>query len=281
MNPIGIMQGRLLPPSSGRIQSFPIPTWQREFFLMREAGLDCIEWVYQKETETFNPLRTDEGISEIQNYVKDSGVPVWSICADYYMKERLVSRGGSPQKNSLKHLQGLIHRVKTLGIRYIVLPFVDESSLKSPLELEGLRRILEKALQAAEKDSVGLHLETDLEARELVKILEEFSHPLLKVNYDIGDCASLGHNPVEELAALGRWLGSVHVKDRLLGGGSVPLGTGRADFVTCFRLIHEAGFQGFFILQAAREEGISEVELAIRNRRFVEEQLALVTGGAR
>ena len=66
------------------------------------------------------------------------------------------------------------------------------------------------------------------------------------------------------------------LKDRMLGGGTVPLGTGSADFPTCFRLIHAAGFRGSFILQTARQEGLSEVELAIRNRQFVEEHLATV-----
>jgi hexulose-6-phosphate isomerase len=103
---------------------------------------------------------------------------------------------------------------------------------------------------------------------------------LVRANYDIGNSAALGHDPVEELTLLKPWLGSVHVKDRILGGGTVPLGMGVADLPTCFRLICAAGFRGPFILQAAREEGLSEVDLAIRNRQFVEEQLAVVTSRA-
>jgi L-ribulose-5-phosphate 3-epimerase len=54
MNPIGIMQGRLSPPVGGRIQSFPVDCWREEFFRAREAGLNCIEWVYEFETEARN-----------------------------------------------------------------------------------------------------------------------------------------------------------------------------------------------------------------------------------
>jgi L-ribulose-5-phosphate 3-epimerase len=95
----------------------------------------------------------------------------------------------------------------------------------------------------------------------------------VRANYDIGNSASLGHSPTQELTLLAGWLGSVHVKDRILGGGTVPLGTGSADFATCFRLIYKAGFQGPFILQAARQPELSEVELARRNRKFVEQQM--------
>ncbi len=277
MNPIGIMQGRLSPPIGGRMQSFPLDTWREEFSLAREAGLDCIEWIYEADTEEVNPLRTDVGVAEIRQLVENSGVAVWSVCADYYMTERLVVPDGTLRGEAVEHLRWLVGCAGLLGARYIVLPFVDESSLQSPQEVKGLLTVLQSVVPAAEQAGVELHLETDLQPADLVAVLESVSHPLIRANYDIGNSASLGHDPVEELTLLKSWLGSVHVKDRVLNGGTVPLGTGAADFPTCFRLIYAAGFRGPFILQAAREEGLSEVELAIRNRRFVEKQLAAVT----
>jgi len=280
MNPIGVMQGRLSPPVSGRIQSFPVDTWREEFFRAREAGLDCIEWIYEAGTEVVNPLRTDAGIVEIQRLVEASGVEVRSICADYYMAERLVAPDGALQSKAVEHLRWLVERAGAIGVRYIVLPFVDASSLKSPQEVEGLIAFLNSIIPIAERANVELHLETELQPVELVTALESISHPLIRANCDIGNSASLGHHPAEELTLLGPWLGSVHVKDRILGGGTVPLGTGAADFPTCFRLICAAGFRGPFILQTAREDGLSEIELAIFNRKFVEKQLAAVIIGS-
>ena len=280
MNPIGIMQGRLSPPVGGRIQSFPVDTWREEFSLAREAGLDCIEWIYEVETETVNPLRTDEGVTQVRRLAEASGIAVSSVCADYYMVDRLVSPDGEPREATVEHLMWLMGRASLLGVRYIVLPFVDASSLRSSQEIEGLLAVLKSVKPVAERAGVELHLETDLQPVDLVTVLESVSHPLIRANYDIGNSASLGHDPVEELTLLGPWLGSVHVKDRVLSGGTVPLGTGAADFPTCFHLICAADFRGPFILQAAREEDLSEVELAIRNRRFVEEQLAAVASGS-
>ncbi|MBM4431738.1 MAG: sugar phosphate isomerase/epimerase, partial [Chloroflexi bacterium] len=268
------------PPVGGRIQSFPVDTWREEFSRAREAGLDCIEWVYEAETETVNPLRTDEGVAEIRRLSEDSGVAVWSVCADYYMTERLVTPDGTPREDVVGHLRWLVGQVASVGVRYIVLPFVDASSLRSREEVEGLLAVLNSVIPAAERTGVEFHLETDLQPVDLVTVLESVSHPLIRANHDIGNSAALARDPVGELTLLGPWLGSVHVKDRMHGGGTVPLGTGAADFPTCFRLIRAASFCGPFILQAAREEGLSEIELARRNRRFVEEQLAAVASGS-
>jgi L-ribulose-5-phosphate 3-epimerase len=276
LNPIGIMQGRLSPAVGGRIQAFPVDTWPEEFSLAREAGLDCIEWVYEADTESANPLRTDEGIAQVRLLAENSGVAVWSICADYYMTERLVTSDGVPRENAVKHLIWLLQRASLLNVRHIVLPFVDDSSLQSPQEVEGLSAVLELVLSAVDRAGVELHLETDLGPADLMVLLKRISSPLVRMNYDIGNSAALGHDPVEELTLLGPWLGSVHVKDRLRGGNTVQLGTGAADFPTCFRIICSSGFRGPFVLQAAREEGVNEVSLAIRNREFVEKQIAAV-----
>lgn len=280
MSPIGIMQGRLSAPIGGRIQSFPVGTWREEFSLAREAGLECIEWIYEADTEAANPLRTGDGVAEIRRRTQSSGVAVWSVCADYYMAERLVAPDGAPREAVVEHLMWLVEQASLLGARYVVLPFVDASSLQSLQEIEGLLAVLRSVMPTVEQAGVELHLETDLQAVDLVVVLESVSHPLIRANYDIGNSAALRHDPVEELTLLGPWLGSVHIKDRVPGGGTVPLGMGSADFPTCFRLICAADFRGLFILQTVREEGLSEVELAIRNRRFVEEQLAAVVGGS-
>ncbi|MBF0546921.1 MAG: TIM barrel protein [Candidatus Riflebacteria bacterium] len=268
---VGIMQGRLSLPEGNRIQSFPQKTWANEFILASQAKLDCIEWIYETGTDIYNPLRTNEGIEEIKKAIQTTGVKVRSICADYYMNKRLIGQSGLPEKETLEHFFWLIKQAGKLKIQYIVLPFVDSSSLKSDAEISGLRNALMQILVHAEKEKIEIHLETDLPHQKLHSIYSEFSHPFLKANYDIGNSAALGYDPKEELTCLSSWLGSVHVKDRKKGGGTVPLGTGNADFPTCFGLIRKTGFSGPFILQVAREPELSELELAKRNKLFVEQ----------
>jgi L-ribulose-5-phosphate 3-epimerase len=272
MIPIGIMQGRLLPRFEGRMQAFPADDWEREFFLAREAGIRCIEWIYETYHESVNPLGSSAGIRAIRDLATETQVQVRSVCADYYMQELLLNGDGVPRPPVVEHLEWLITKAGELGVRYIVLPFVDASALRGAGATEGLLEVLRRVAPTARAQAVELHLETDWPAAQLAALLAE-AYPCVRTNYDIGNSAALGHLPAVELPALARWLGSVHVKDRSLGGGTVGLGTGAADFATCFQLISAYGFAGFYILQAAREDGIPEAELAIRNRKFVEQYL--------
>jgi hexulose-6-phosphate isomerase len=267
------MQGRLTPPFEGRFQAFPASSWRDEFYRAREAGLASIEWIYELPHEAENPLGTDVGLDEVRRLSDETGVRIHSICADYYMQSPLVV-GGNVQADVVEHLKWLLGRAAALGLWYIVLPFVDQSSLRTDSDRQALKQLLAGVLPLAETLGVELHLETDLPPVDFSRLLTDVGHPLLKANYDIGNSASLGYDPDEELTLLGPWLGSVHVKDRLLNGSTVVLGTGNADFHTCFRLILAAGYSRPFILQAARGTEGDETVWISHNREFVERQLA-------
>ena len=270
MNPIGIMQGRLLPPVDERIQGFPVADWRLEFPRARQAGLYCIEWIFEEASQEENPLANDAGITEIEKLSKENNVQVLSVCADYYMTQRIVLPDGQINKNTASHFRWFIEQVKKLDVQYVILPFVDSSSLPSPVEQKGLLTFLEQSLPLFEEINIEVHLETDFPPAVFKVILDRLDHPLLRANYDIGNSASLGYDPEEELSVIAPRLGSVHVKDRIRGGSTVPLGQGNADFQTCFRLILESGFDRWFILQAARQNDLNEMDLAVHNRCFIE-----------
>src|SRR3972149_3242470 len=101
---IGIMQGRLSSPSGGRIQAFPVSSWSKEFDLAAQASLNCIEWIYEFESEKENPLRTEEGIEAIRKAMSRTGVRVSSIWAACYMERRLIDASGSIDGEMAGHL---------------------------------------------------------------------------------------------------------------------------------------------------------------------------------
>ena len=91
----------------------------------------------------------------------------------------------------------------------------------------------------------------------------------MRVNYDSGNSASLGFAVAEEFAAYGDRVGSVHIKDRVRGGSTVPLGSGSTDFEALFVALDEIEYRGDFILQVARGTPGDEVSWASGNREFV------------
>ena len=274
MNDIAIMQGRLLPPYEGRFQAFPAKKWRDEFEKAKRASLACIEWIYEKPNEHLNPFSSDDGIKELHQIIKTSGIDIRSICADYYMEEFLIDVNGNIQKKAVDHLLWLIGQAAKLPIIYIVLPFVDASSLSTKIQQQSLVSLMQAMGPKAAEIGLELHLETDLEPTLFRGILETINHPSVQINFDMGNSASLDYDPIKELTALAPFLGSVHVKDRTLGGSTVALGHGNADLPTCFDLILKAGFSRHFVLQVARGKDGHEVELAIHNRKFVVQQLS-------
>ena len=91
-----------------------------------------------------------------------------------------------------------------------------------------------------------------LSAADFAALLSRIGDPRVKVNYDSGNSASLGFLPREEFAAYGSRVGSVHLKDRRRGAGTVPLGEGDANFDALFDALAKHRYRGDFILQVAR-----------------------------
>jgi hexulose-6-phosphate isomerase len=270
MTRIGIMQGRLVPPTDNRIQCFPRERWADEFELARQAGLDCIEWIYDLYGADVNPLATDAGIAEMKALIQKTGVQVLSICADYFMDRPLVRAGAGELAERLAIFDWLLGRGALLGINRVVVPFVDASRIETDDEFESVISTLGRILPMAERTGIEIHLETSLPPARFAALLERLPHPLLKANYDSGNSSSLGYHPREEFAAYGSRVGSVHIKDRLRGGGTVPLGHGDADFPALAESLRAVNYRGDFILQVARGDPGDEVNWARQNRAFVE-----------
>jgi L-ribulose-5-phosphate 3-epimerase len=264
---IGIMQGRLVPPEPGRFQAFPRDRWADELALASEVPLSYIEWIYDLYGADVNPLTNDAG--GLQAIAAKTGVQIRALCADYFMDRPFFRCSDSECQERLDLLDKLLRLAKQVGIQRIVLPFVDASKIETQEDHQTVIRVLNAALPAAEDTGVELHLETALAGSDFARLLDRLSSTLIKVNYDSGNSSSLGFIPQEEFAAYGDRIGSVHIKDRIRGGGTVPLGTGDADLPAVFAELEKIGYQGDITLQVARSEPGQEVQWARSNREFV------------
>jgi hexulose-6-phosphate isomerase len=266
---LGIMQGRLVPPIDGRIQCFPRDRWRDEFALAAEAGLTAIEWIDDLFGEDVNPIATDSGLEEMRSLAGSTGVEVRSICADYFMDRPFLRCPADDATARIERLRWLIGRGASLGVRRLVLPFVDASRIETAAETEQVVRVLDQVLPTASGTGVELHLETSLPPDPFADLLGRLPGDLVKVNYDSGNSASLGYSPNDEFSAYGDRVGSVHIKDRVRGGSTVPLGSGDTDFAALFDCLGEIDYDGDFVLQVARGTPGDEVNWARRNLQFV------------
>ena len=256
---LGVMQGRLLPKYKDQYQAHPFGYWQDEFPLARQLQLNCIEFIFDFENYDLNPLMTEKGRSEIIDLSRENSINVKSICADYFMKSTLHSTDEKSVQKNIEILQRLIKASSLLNVTDIVIPCVEGSSIDNNDDLQRFVNAISGVISNAEQNNVNLSLETDLEPSKFGKLLKMLNSEKVKVNYDIGNSASLGYDPIEEFSVYGHAISDVHIKDRVRGGGSVMLGSGDADIEKCFNLLEEYNFNGPLIMQAYRDEEGVEV----------------------
>jgi len=276
---IAVMQGRLVPPEGGHFQCFPRMRWRDELEFAMKAGLNAIEWIYDAYGEDANPLATDAGIDEMLSLSQKNGIAVRSVCADYFIDHPFLRTARENQNQLTEKMEWLLSRCKMAGITRVVLPFVDKSRIENDDETEEARAILQSLFPSAESSKIELHLETSLSPESFAGFLMQCQSPFVRVNYDSGNSASLGYQVKSEFAAYGDRIGSVHIKDRKLGAGTVPLGIGDADFLSVFRGLAELNYRGDYVLQIARSEPGDEVKWITRNRIWIAAQIEAATRG--
>lgn len=270
---LGIMQGRLVPPEAGRFQCFPRRRWREEFASAAAARLDTIEWIYDAYGEDVNPIATDEGAVEMQRLSMAHGVGIESVCADWFMDYPLLGADPNTLQHRWSRLAWLMKRCGAMNIKRIVIPFVDASAIRGAEDAATVAAGILSLGELIVLTKVELHLETALAPTDFAGLLAQIPHPGVRVNYDAGNSASLGYLPREEFGAYGGRVGSVHLKDRKLGAGTVPLGEGNTDFDALFDSLCAVGYGGDFILQVARGAAGDEVAWACQNAGIARQML--------
>ena len=249
---IGFMQGRLSPVINGRIQAFPWENWKDEFPLAQQINIHLMEWTLDQERLYENPLLTKTGQAEIRALCQRHELGIPSLTGDCFMQAPLWKAQGVERRALERDFIEIAKGCAAIGITLLVVPLVDNGRLEDVDQENNLVAFLE-----GQTDFLALHglkvvFESDYAPQELARFIARLDPALFGINYDIGNSAALGFNPQDEFAAYGSRIINVHVKDRVLGGTTVPLGTGNANFDAVFTALTQINYQGNFILQTAR-----------------------------
>jgi hexulose-6-phosphate isomerase len=251
---IGFMQGRLCDRIDGKIQAFPWRDWESEFPLAHALDLGLMEWTLDQERLRENPLMTAAGQTRIRELSARYGVRVLSLTGDCFMQSPFYKVDGTARDALLAELCSILDASEQVGIRYVLIPLVDNGSLQT-LEHESV--LLECVLMLRQRlvgAGMKILFESDFGPARLRDFIERLPQDAFGINYDIGNSAALGFSSIDEIGSYGQRIDNVHIKDRKLNGTTVPLGTGNADLAAVFSSLRKAGYSGHFILQTARAE---------------------------
>ena len=139
-----------------------------------------------------------------------------------------------------------------VGIKMMVVPLVDNGRLDTSHQEDVLVNFLLEQRTFLSERNLQVIFECDFTPTELARFINRLPAEQFGINYDIGNSAALGFASGDEFAAYGKRIMNVHVKDRVLGGTTVPLKTGNANFDTVFAALSRISYKGNYILQTAR-----------------------------
>ena len=265
-NKIGIVQGRLVPPIDGKIQAFPAANWEEEIPLLKKAGFDGLEWIFDGGD---NPIWSKEGRKKISAKIKENNLEIPSVSADYLMFNPIF---GQSKEKSVEILQGLIAACAELGVPRIGVPLEDQSELNNSAAVADAIDSLRQCLPLAQKHNIILATESSLPPLNFLAFMERVNHPNFKINYDLGNSCACGYPTDFALKLLKDYLGGIHIKDRTrLYGQTVALGTGDTDFTAHFQTLKEISYQGYYVIQGARGE--NDFATAVKYLDFVRDHL--------
>lgn len=259
---------------AGKIQAFPWHYWRAEFALAHQYGFNCMEWTLDQEHLAENPLMTESGRKIVKVLSNLYSLKIHSLTGDCFMQAPFWKVSGTERDHLLGVLKSVLLAAVPIGIRFVVIPLVDNGRLETEAHTVNLFQGMETVRSLLSDNNLKIVFESDFPPAQLRLFIDQLDPAYFGINYDSGNSAALGYDPEVEIKTYGDRIYNVHVKDRLLGGTTVPLGTGNANLPRVFELLQTIEYSGQYILQTARATDGDHAGALCRYRDQVRQWLA-------
>jgi len=264
---LGCMQGRLSPMTDNKIQSFPNSFWQNEFIYAKSLGLKFIEWTLDYNKIFTNPIFIKKKVKIIKNLSKKNSIKIISLTGDCFMQNPFWKKKN--HRKEVSDLKKIITACSNLGIKFIVVPLVDNGSLKKLWHEKKLIIIFNSLVDFLKNNKITILFESDYHPKRLRNFIRKFNPDVFGINYDTGNSAALGFDVKKEFYYYGNYIKGIHIKDRILKGKTVRLGEGDVDFKLFFKLLKKIKYKNHIIFQTARSKSNKDVQEIKINLRYI------------
>jgi len=238
MNKIGIMQGRVLPDSTEKLQVFP-KKWKEELLVIKKLGFDCLELLDDKKF-SFRMVLKEEN-SRLFSKINSGGLECGSVCMDHLCDYSLLKN----ERLFFEKIDELVDEIKERNFIFII-PFFDENKLSGKEELNPALRKLSKY-----ENSLGsnkLSLEIDLPAEAIKKELDKFNFRNIGICYDTGSRIGQGADLKKEIELLSDYINHVHIKYKE-GGENIRIKKNFFKLEKAFSSLKKINYKGLMILE--------------------------------
>ena len=197
---------------NGKIQSFPWQNWKNEFYDLYDLNINLVEWTIDQENLYENPIMNSKDQIVIKRLIKN-------VILKLYRLLRLFHAGTFWKCDGHKQTQLMIDFVNVIkslliGIKFVIVPLVDNGSIKSDKQENILFEFLKENIDLLKETKTQVLFESDYDPIKLKKFINRFNLNYFGINYDTGNSSSFGFNPEEEIYSYGDYIKNVHIKDR-------------------------------------------------------------------
>ncbi|MFV1964941.1 MAG: sugar phosphate isomerase/epimerase family protein [Pirellulaceae bacterium] len=228
--------------------------------MARKIGLDGVE-VSFGSPEVEHDLRRAEVRATYQELAARHKVEIASLAMGV-----LNSEPYAIVPETQRWVADCVEVMPMLGVKVVLLAFFSKGDIKGKpdLQREVVRR-LKRVAPKAEEAGVVLGIESWLNAKEHLRIVNAVNSPAVKVYYDVANMHKMGYDIYQEIRQLGREnICQFHCKEN-----GFLLGKGPIDFVKVREAIDEIGYRGWLIIESARPQGLSIEESYRKNQSFL------------
>ncbi len=264
------MQGRLVTSEKkNKIQYFPLKNWKKELRIAKKIkDINNVEWTVNIENISQNPIFVKSKLPFIVNELRKNNLKMNSVTCDFFMEKPFFKKQKFFSKLDL--LVKIIKNGNLIGVKYFIVPLVDQSSIENYKQEKKLILNFKKTIFPLLKNTKSMILfETDYKPKFIISFLKKFKSKRIGINYDTGNSASLGYDINQEIKYFS-YVKNIHIKDRKFKGKTVRLGDGNCDFKKFFNLIKKKKYNGNLILQTARAKNNRHLEELKKNITYIQ-----------
>ena len=268
---LSISQGRHLRIIKNKIQLFPAKNWKKELKLFKLTKLNYIEWVVSADNIEKNPIYQIDGHQIIKKFLKINKIKCRSVDLDFIVKENPLNLINNKLELFLKKIEIIAENSYKIGVKYLIFPFLENSSPNTNSKISKLINIFNK-LHKKISGKILLLIETDIAPKKLLKIMNKLNRKVF-INYDLGNSASKNFDFKKEKKYF-KFVKNIHLKDRVKNGKTIRFGKGNANFEEFFKFLSKCKFNFDFNLQPARSKDNKDIKEIILNIEYINQLLS-------
>jgi len=212
-------------------------------------GFDAIELI-TKSGPNGEPLAyTYKQKQVIKDALELNGIMLSSFCLGTFNQYGLVNSGTVGKDKVLQGFKDIIHSAKDLDVGVILVPFFGNNKIKNEDDQNNVIEGIKAVLPAAEECKIVLALEMNATPEMMLDMLDRIDSQCAGIYYDVGNMTSEGFDNASVIRELGGFISAVHIKDRVVNGGGVPLGEGNVDFESVRVSLEDIGYDQVLTLE--------------------------------